>query len=170
MAGNGSDWYALYTRSRHERRVESFLQQQRLGVYLPLKRAWSTRQDRKQVIEVPALPGYLFVNCTLYAEVRAEIKKAPGVVHLVEQDGKPARIPNQQIDALRIALAHSFNPQGHPFLKAGDRVRVIRGPMVGIEGFLLRVDEGQHRLVISVDYVNQSLSVEIDASVVEPVT
>lgn len=161
-------WYAVYTRSRHEKQVAALLLRQDLDTYLPLRRAWSSRQDRKVTIEVPALPGYLFVRCTLYAETRALIKRSNGVIRLVENAGRPAVIPEAQIESLRIALAGSFNAEGHPYLKVGDRVRVTRGPMVGAEGYLVRVAENKHRLIIAVDYVNQALSVEIDARCVEP--
>jgi transcription termination/antitermination protein NusG len=162
-------WYAVYTRSRHEKQVAEFLERQQIATYLPLRRQWSSRKDRKLTIQVPALPGYLFVNCTLYAETRALIKRASGVLRLVEHAGRPATIPVRQIESLRAALDHTFNAEGHPYLKVGDRVRVTRGPMLGAEGYLVRVAENRHRLVIAVDYVNQALSVEIHAGDVEPV-
>jgi transcriptional antiterminator NusG len=168
MSAELDHWYALYTRSRHEKQVAEFLHRQQVETFLPLRRTWSSRQDRKVTIQVPALPGYLFVRCTLYAETRALIKRASGVLRLVEHAGRPAAIPNNQIQSLRSALAASFNAEGHPYLRVGDRVRVVRGPMVGAEGYLVRVSESHHRLVIAVDYVNQALSVEIDSHCVEP--
>lgn len=160
-------WYAVYTRSRHEKAVAAFLERQQVPTYLPLRRAWSSRRDRKVTIEVPALPGYLFVHCVLYAETRALIKRASGVLRLVENAGRPAEIPEEQIRSLRTTLERVFNAEGHPYLKVGDRVRVTRGPMEGVEGFLIRVAENKHRLVLSVDHVNQAVSVEIDAAEVE---
>jgi transcription termination/antitermination protein NusG len=162
------EWYALYTRSRHEKQVAEFLQRQKIETYLPLRRTWSSRKDRKLTIQVPALQGYLFVRCALFAETRALIKRASGVVHLVENAGRPAVIPGEQIRSLQAALDANLATEGHPYLKVGDRVRVVRGPMVGAEGYLIRVAESRHRLVISVDYVNQALSVEIDHHCVEP--
>lgn len=162
-------WYAIYTRSRHERQVAGFLARQNIETYVPLKRSWSTRKDRKVTIDLPALPGYIFVKTVLYAETRALIKRPSSVLRLVENAGRPAEIPDEQIESLRIVLATVFNPEGHPFLNVGDRVRVRSGPMEGAEGILLRVAENKHRLVISVDYVNQALSVEIDAASVEKV-
>ena len=169
MIAEQSRWYAVYTRSRHEKQVAVFLERQNLETFLPLRRAWSSRKDRKLTIQIPALPGYIFVRCTLYAETRALIKRATGVLRLVENAGRPAVIPDSQIESLRTALASAFNAEGHPFLKVGDRVRVVRGPMIGAEGYLLRVAENRHRLVIAVDYVNQALSVEIDAACVDRV-
>jgi transcriptional antiterminator NusG len=161
-------WYAIYTRSRHEKQVAAFLERQNIETYVPLRRAWSARKDRKVTIEIPALPGYLFVRCVLYAETRALIKRASGVLRLVENAGRPAEIPPEQIRSLRTTLEKVFNAEGHPYLKVGDHVRVTRGPMLGVEGYLVRVAESKHRLVIAVDHVNQAVSVEIDANCVEP--
>jgi transcription antitermination factor NusG len=160
-------WYAVSTRSRHEKRVAAYLQQQQIETYLPLRRQWSSRRDRKLTIRVPALPGYLFVRCALHGELRALIKRASGVVRVVENAGRPAVIPPKQIASLRALLDASLNAEGHPYLKVGDRVRVVRGPLLGAEGLLVRVAENRHRLVINVDYVNQALSAEIDADCVE---
>jgi transcription antitermination factor NusG len=164
-----SRWYAVYTRSRHEKQTAMFLQRQAIETYLPLRREWSARQDRKVTVQVPALPGYLFVKCVLYPETRALIKRASGVLRLVEHAGRPAPIPPRQIDALRTVLDQSLELEGHPYLKVGDRVKVVSGPMAGAEGCLVRVAPNQHRLVIGVDYVNQALSVEIDARCVEAI-
>ncbi len=164
---NEAAWYAVYTRSRHEKQVAEYLERQRLETFLPLRRTWSSRQDRRVTIEIPALPGYLFVRTVLYPETRALIKRSTGVLRLVESVGRPAVIPDTQVVSLRTMLAYAFNAEGHPFLKVGDRVRVVRGPMVGAEGYLVRVADSKHRLVIAVEYVNQALSVDIDAHYVE---
>src|SRR5436305_13082854 len=99
-----SHWYAVYTRSRHEKQVEQILRRSELETYLPLRKTWSSRLDRKQKIEVPALPGYLFVRCLLTAERRAEIKRSLGVVHLLERGGRPCIILPEEVDSLRLAL------------------------------------------------------------------
>jgi transcriptional antiterminator NusG len=162
-----SCWYAVYTRSRHEKQVETMLRRQSLETYLPLQRTWSRRRDRRVTIELPALPGYLFVRCALYGEVRAQIKKTPGVIHLVESVGRPCIIPQVQIDSLRVVLARSFEAEAHPYFSVGDRVQVVRGPFIGAQGHLVRISEGRHKLVISVEFINQAVAVEVDAADVE---
>src|SRR5438067_414355 len=93
-------WYAVYTRSRQEKVVASYLARMEIPTYLPLRRTWSTRTDRKITIEVPALPGYLFIQCRLTGELRALIKRSTAVVHVVESAGRPAAIPESQIESL----------------------------------------------------------------------
>jgi transcription antitermination factor NusG len=160
-------WYAVYTRSRHEKQVEAMLRRQSLETYLPLRRAWSRRQDRRVTVDLPALPGYLFVRCALYGEVRAQIKKATGVIRVVENAGRPCAIPENQIDSLRVVLARSYDAEAHPYFNIGDRVQVARGPFVGAEGHLIRIAPGRHKLVIAVEWVNQAVAVEIDAADVD---
>jgi hypothetical protein len=80
MTGRDRHWYALYTRSRHEKRVEAVLRRLSLETYLPLRRAWSRGRDRRGTVELPALPGYLFVRCVLSGETRARLKKTAWVV------------------------------------------------------------------------------------------
>jgi len=160
-------WYALYTRSRHEKQVDAMLRRLSLESYLPLRRTWSRRQDRRVTVELPALPGYLFVRCTLYGEVRAQIKKAPGVIHIVENAGRPCVIPEQEIQSLRTVLERSFDAEAHPYFNVGDRVEVVRGPFIGARGRLVRVAAGRHKLVVAVEWVNQAVAVEIDANDVD---
>lgn len=160
------NWYAVYTRSRHEKQVETMLRRQALRTYLPLRRTWSRRQDRRVTVEVPALPGYLFVHCLLDGEARARIKKTLGVVHLVENAGRPCAIPETEIESLRIALERSSHVEAHPYLNlnVGDRVEVVRGPLVGVRGYLERIASGRHKLVIRVEFVNRAVAVEVDAA------
>jgi transcription antitermination factor NusG len=160
-------WYAIYTRSRHEKHVGEILARRGLETYVPLRTEWSRRQDRKQTIQVPAMPGYLFVRCQLRAEVRASIKSTLGVIHMVESCGRACVIRESEILSLRIVLENAASVEGHPYLRIGDRVRVERGPFQGARGHLVRVDAARHRLVIAVEFVNQAVSVEIDASSVE---
>jgi transcriptional antiterminator NusG len=164
-----SQWYAIYTRSRHEKQVDMMLRRQALETYLPLRRAWSRRRDRRVTVELPALPGYLFVRCVLYGEVRAQIKKAPGVIRVVESAGRPCVIPEGQIESLRVVLARSFEAETHPYFNIGDRVQVMRGPFVGAAGHLVRIAPGRHKLVVAVEFVSQAVAVEIDAADVDRV-
>jgi transcription termination/antitermination protein NusG len=162
------NWYAVYTRSRHEKQVEAVLRRQSLETYLPLCRAWSRRRDRRVTVELPALPGYLFVRCTLFGEIRAQVKKTAGVIRLVESGGRPCVIPEEQIESLRLVLDRSFDAEAHPYFNLGDRVRVVRGPFMGAWGQLVRVAPGRHKLVIAVEFVHQAVAIEIDAADVEP--
>jgi len=100
---------------------------------------------------------------------RLEIVKTESVVRILHNDGRPAPIPDEQINAIKILMNSGISPTPYPYLKEGMRVRVIHGPLTGIEGILTQMRPNKHRLVLSVDILQESVCVEIDDLSVEPI-
>ncbi len=164
----GMNWYAVRTRSRHEKVVELQLQGQGIDVFNPAIsqiRQWS---DRRKLIDSPLFPGYAFVRIAPSPEERVRVLRTPGVVELVGRQGQAIPIPSEQIDAVRVLIASKtpFTKQG--FLKVGQRVRVRGGSLDGVEGILV-AQNGSRNLVISVEPIQRSLSIRIEGYEVEPV-
>jgi transcription antitermination factor NusG len=162
-------WYAVSTRSRQEKVAAMTLGSLGIVHFLPLldeTRKWS---DRKKVISVPLFPGYLFVHIPRTVESRLTVQKVPGVVNFVGNHNGPLAIPVSELDSVRIILSRGSGCSPHPFLLAGARVRIVGGPLVGIEGTFIR-HGGQSKLVISVEMIQRSVSVNVAASDVEPVS
>ncbi|MBI4475300.1 MAG: NusG-like protein, partial [Acidobacteria bacterium] len=82
-------------------------------------------------------------------------------------DGKPAQIPDDEIEAIRRLVTSELPYNPHPYLKIGRRVRVRSGPLEGCEGILTR-KKGLARLVLNVNLLQQSVIAEVDADCVEP--
>jgi transcription antitermination factor NusG len=159
----GASWYALYTRHQHEKTVAQMLVGKGFEVFLPMYAAAHHWQDRVKKLSLPLFPGYVFLRCA--SERRIQARVTPGVVQFVPAD-RPIPIAGSEIDWLRQLNANRACARPHPFLKAGDWVRVRRGPLEGIEGVLAHW-KGGYRLVLSVELLQQSAAVEIDASMVE---
>lgn len=159
------EWYAVYANVRHEKRVKECLDGRMVECYLPSYRSVRRWQDRRKEVEIPLFPGYLFVRIAYRS--RLEVLTAPGVVHIVSFDSKPAPVREDEIEALRQALASGTNCEPHPYLKVGRRVRVRNGPLCGIEGTLIRRKEG-YRLIISIEIIMRSIATEVDEADVEP--
>jgi transcription antitermination factor NusG len=103
------------------------------------------------------------------AYTRLDILKTESVVRILRNDGIPATIPDEQIDSIKALMNSGVSPTPHPYLKEGMRVRVIGGPLIGVEGILLKAKPNKHRLVLSVDLLQESVCVEIDELDVEPI-
>jgi transcription antitermination factor NusG len=160
-------WYAVWTRSRQEKVASTMLNTLGVQHYLPLKselRQWS---DRKQMVEMPVFSGYLFVRINLMKASRLQVLKSPGVVAFVGNQAGPLPIPDQQIEDIRIVLTVGAKCSVQPFLKEGDRVRVVRGALAGVEGTLVRTNSESH-LLISIDMIRQSLAVSVSPEDIEP--
>jgi len=166
--GEASDrpqWYVLYTNGRHEKRVVELLSNRQVNCYLPLYRSVRRWQDRRKEIDLPLFPGYVFVRMALRSRLQA--LTVPGVVRIVTFNGKPAPVDDSEIDALRQGLSCATSVKPHPYLKVGKRVHVRSGPFAGMHGILVRRKQA-YRLVLSIDLIMRSLSVEIDEAEVEP--
>ena len=161
-------WYALYTRSRFEKKMLSTLAERSIEVFLPMREVLSRWKDRKKKIWIPLFPGYIFVNHVDTPENRYRILNLPGAVRFVGFEGRAEPVPPSQIEAVRRFLEASISIDPYPYLKIGRRVEVIAGPLKGIVGILVE-KRGRFRFVLQVDLIRQAVSVEIDASDVRPI-
>ena len=161
-------WYALHTHARHEKTVERRLQEQGMETFLPLVREVHVWSDRKKRVEVPLFHCYVFVRCRLSAEDRTRVYQVDSVHGFVGARGAGTPIPNGQIEAIRTVLAQEKPWRAHPFLKAGQRVRVRGGALDGVEGIFIS-ENGDHSLIISVEAIQRSMAVRINGYYVEPV-
>jgi len=159
-------WYALRTRSRHEKQVRDRLATQGVERLLPTLTRTSQWKDRKKAVEVPLFSGYCFAQ--FIWQDRLSVLKIPGVVQIVGSGDLPEPVWDEEIDALKKLMVSTLSYDAHPYLREGMAVEVIRGPLEGIRGVLLR-KEKRYRLVISIHLIKQAAAVEIDAADVMPV-
>ena len=161
-----SGWYALYTRHQCEKMVSQALSAKGFDAFLPQYRAIHRWKDRRKELLLPLFPNYVFIRGGL--DRMLNILTTPGVHSLVAWAGRPADIPQEEIDAVRRLVDSSLRIEPHPFLKCGDWVRIKSGPLEGIQGILVR-KKSAFRLVLSVEMLAQSASAEVDITVVERV-
>jgi transcription antitermination factor NusG len=162
-----SHWWALYTRHQHERVVADMLSAKGFEVFLPLYDSIRRWKDRQKLLSLPLFPCYVFVRGGLNR--RLQVITTPGVHMILSHGDHAAVVPENEIQAIRRTVEGPYRMEPHPFLRCGDRVRVTRGSLQGVEGILLR-KKNQCRLVLSVDMLAKSVAVEINATDVESVT
>ena len=157
-----AQWFAIWTRSRHEQVVREQLAAKQIEVFLPTITKWSRWKDRKKKIDWPLFPGYCFAR---FDPVDAlPILKCTGVVNIVSFDGKPAAIPEVELDSIRLLVDSELQYDPCPMIHEGMMVSVVHGPLKGVVGRLVRKDAPKARLVLSVDLIGQAVSVEVDAA------
>jgi transcription antitermination factor NusG len=159
-------WYAAYTSANHEKRVAEQLVVRDVVHFLPVYESVRRWKDRRVTLQMPLFPGYVFVRMAL--RDRLQVQQVPGVAHLVGFDGTPAALPDEEIEALRASLESGVRAEPHPYLTVGRRVRLKSGPLAGMQGILLR-RKGAFRVVISIELIQRSVAVDVDAVEVEPI-
>jgi transcriptional antiterminator NusG len=156
-----SGWYAIWTRSRHEQVVREQIERKHYDAFLPTITRWSRWKDRKKKIDWPLFPGYCFARFN--PNEALAILKCTGVVNIVSFEGKPAPIPEHEIDSIRRLVESDLQYDPCPMIREGTMVEVTHGALKGVVGRLVR--KGSHaRLVISVELIGQGVSVEVDAA------
>jgi transcription antitermination factor NusG len=160
-----ADWYAIYTRHQHEKTVAESLSNHGMEVFLPTYTAVRQWKDRKKHLTLPLFPCYVFLHGEL--DRRVKVLSTPGVYSFVGIAGQPAAIQETEIDAIRRTVTSGLPSGPFPYLQCGDRVRVKAGPLMGIEGILIR-KKSSFRLILSAELLQKSIAVEVDAFSVEP--
>jgi transcriptional antiterminator NusG len=156
-----AEWYAIWTRSNCERLVAQ----------LPEMGARSRRNGKSHVVPVPMFPGYLFVHHAMEKDSYIEILKARGIVRILEGGWtRLTPVAGDEVDAIQRLVASGVPVLPHAYFREGDRVRVVEGPLAGVEGVFLRDKPQKGRLVVSVNLLRTSVAVEVDCAFVEPVS
>jgi transcription antitermination factor NusG len=159
-------WFAVYTSSRHEKRVAQHLAQRDIEHYLPLYRSARKWADGSKVtLDLPLFPGYLFVHIRRTERVR--VLEVPGAVAVVGGSGRePIPMPDEAIESLRTGL-HLRTVEPHPLLMVGQRARIRSGALAGMEGIVVR-KKNSLRMVLTLEYIQRSIAVEVSADDLEP--
>lgn len=160
-SGESLEWYAIWTKSRHERVVRDELERRGFESFLPTITRWSRWKDRKKRVEWPLFPGYCFAK---FAPAdRLAVLKCTGAAGIVAFDGVPAPVAPGELAAIRLLVESELKFDPCPLIREGDEVLVVHGPLKGVRGHLTR--KGAHaRLLLSVRLIGQGVSVEVDAA------
>ncbi len=158
------EWYALYLRSRHEKKVSVALAKKHVETFLPLIEELHLWSDRKKKVLEPLFRGYIFVKTDL--RDKETIVTTDGVIRFVGINHKPSWIPASQVDWLRRMVGGSVEVRREKYLDVGEKVRISAGPLIGIEG-IVRWIHGISRVVVSITAIEQSVSIQVPAELLE---
>jgi transcriptional antiterminator RfaH len=156
-------WYVVYTRSRHEKNVAQQCRDHGINAFLPLYRVQRRWKQRVAEVMLPLFPSYVFIHIAL--QNRFRVLGLPGIVSLVSFNGKPAVVPESQIDTLNKAITLG-RAEPHYYLHAGKRVRVAVGPLAGLEGIVVQI-RNKTQVVVSFEWMARSVAISLDPADVE---
>jgi transcription antitermination factor NusG len=152
-------WFALRVKSNYEKPVSAVLRGKGFEEFLPMyrvKRRWS---DRIKVVDLPLFPGYLF--CRLDLNRRWALLTTPGFLYLVGKGKTPEPMDEREIVAIQSVLRSGLAALPWPSLVVGQKVRLERGPLRGVEGVVAKIAH-QHRIYVNVTLLRRSISVEVE--------
>ena len=157
-------WFAVHTKARHEKKTDRALAEKDVETFLPLREVMSQWKDRKKKVLLPLFPGYLFVN--IDPSDRYTVLNTNGVVRILGNNGVPVPVSPEEIEATKRLIETGIKYEPFPYGIVGREVELIRGPLEGVMGRILRT-KGAYRLILSVHLIGRSVSVEVDLNDVD---
>jgi len=153
-------WYAVYIKSRAEKKAEFDLQIKEIEIFLPLQRRLRQWSDRKKWVEMPLIPGYLFVHVS--RKEYDTVLQSKYVVNYVRFEGHAAIIPDYQIDYLKqmLKLDHLKIEMTEDKFESGQMIEVIAGPLIGLQAKLVRI-KGKDKVAIELEQLGYSALIEL---------
>lgn len=152
-------WYAVYTKSRNEKKVADIFEKEQIPHYLPLitrEKIWS---DRRKKVQEPLFSSYLFVH--INDDLHIKVLKTEGVLKFISFRGKKVPLRDQEIAAIRKYIQSGVEYlENEADYKVGKRVRVIRGELKNLEGRLVEI-LGKQRVKVEIEAVGQSIFIRI---------
>jgi transcription termination/antitermination protein NusG len=161
-----SNWYAVHTMARHEKRIAAQFEEKHVRTFLPLLREVRRWSDRRSTVEVPMFSCYAFVHITQTTQERLKVLRTPGVLSFVGTEKHGTPIPEEQIESLRTAVNRNISFVPHAFIAAGSRVIVRGGSLDGVQGILVR-QGGNESLVLSVELLHRSVAIRVEGYDIE---
>lgn len=161
-------WFAIYVKSRSEKKVHKLLEDIDVESFLPLITRVKQWSDRKKKVEEPLFRSYLFVYIDLTDYYK--VLQVPGVVKFINFENQPVPVPENQIVAIRQYVNDSdlHDDINYDDFKEGELVRIKSGQMKDLVGRFVKI-KGKHRIIIDIESVGQSLPINISRSSVEAV-
>lgn len=157
-------WFAVHTKARHEKKTNRALAEKDVETFLPLREVMSQWKDRKKKVLLPLFPGYLFVN--IDPSDRYTVLNTNGVVRILGNNGVPVPVSPEEIEATKRLIETGIKYEPFPYGIVGREVELIRGPLEGVMGRILRT-KGAYSLILSVHLIRRSVSVEVDLNDVD---
>lgn len=147
MEQKTNTWYALYTKPRWEKKVADTLARKQIESYCPLNRVTHQWSDRKKVVEEPLFKSYVFVR--IPEDMKTAVRETSGVVNFVYWLGKPARIPDHEIELIQRFLQEYQDVEVERFpIHENDLIQITAGPLMNQRGRVVETGKNTVKAVL----------------------
>jgi len=152
-------WYAVYVKSRSEKKVAADFAANGIEYYLPLIKKLKVWSDRKKMVEEPLFRSYIFVH--IEQKDYYKVVYTFNVLKYISFEGRAVPIPPQQIEAIKYYLSEK-DPENieNQNWEEGRKVEVISGSMAGLQGELIEI-RGKNKVKVEIEVVGKTLVIQV---------
>jgi len=155
-------WYAVYTKSHFERRVNEILKKKDVDTFLPTRKGKTKIAGAFRFAEIPLFRSYLFANISLGNSEDSKVLETSGVSSIVKNANKFCPVPGEVINSLKM-MVEKMNSEITVItgIKRGERVRITKGLLEGAIGELVEIDNTKFRFIVNVEILGRAVEVLI---------
>ncbi len=165
---NSKRWFALYTRPQQEKKAEKYLKNRGIKVFVPRAFKYVNVAGQRRLTEAPLFRSYVFVHVEYKTKEYYLTLDAPGVSTVIHKRGIPQPIPDEEMNSLiKVVTKARENILEHPFLKVGQKVIVVEGPLKGAVGVIETIDKSKTLFYVNITILKRSVSVPLHPRMVE---
>ena len=159
-----SNWYVLRTKTGHEDKVRSRLENktQCLSILLPKTEVMVTRNGRKKRLLKPIFPGYIFVEMELNDNFWYEVKNTPGVINFISCGNDPIPVHENEIKYIMTLVDDGKTPLLETAFEVGDLARIVNGPFMGASGIISEIDIKRNKIKVAIDILGKHIAIDLD--------
>jgi transcription antitermination factor NusG len=168
VAGQEKKWYALYVSSRQEKKVENGLLKKGIEAYTPVVKTMKQWSDRKKMVELPLIKGYVFVKHADHE--KEQVFTVNGIVNYVSFEKKPAIVQEKEIQLLKdmISFGYETSVANYDHFTTGNNVKIVQGDFKGLFGTIIKKDKNEF-FAVALNSIQQHVIIKLPSAILEKV-
>ncbi|WP_106793804.1 UpxY family transcription antiterminator [Aquimarina sp. Aq78] len=170
MCNSKPQWYVLYVKARHERKIEILLKENQIETFLPLVKTVRKWSDRKKEIEMPLFPSYIFVKINLKKDAH-KVLSVRLYCFFIRFGEEFAKVQEYEIDSIKLLIKMNVPMKVEnytPLLKVGKHGRINGGVLKGLNCEIIKADN-ENKIVVRIDSIKQNIVATVPLSSISEV-
>ncbi|GCD09737.1 antiterminator LoaP [Clostridium tagluense] len=171
--GKQEAWYVLFVSSNQEEKVKKILEKEAFDeckFIVPTRELRERKDGKWHTVKRKLFPGYLLIKGIINIEIYYKLKKTPGIIKLLTSEDEILTVDEGELTVLKILLDRHDNNVGISTLyKENDSIKIIAGPLMGLEGQIIKVDSRKGRAKVSLSFMKEERIVELGIELVDKI-
>jgi len=163
-------WYAAFVETGHEDQVKERLEyrfQGELSFYVPKRQMRERKGGIWQRINHTLFPGYVLINGSIDENNLPQFKDVPGLWKVLSNDNQPLTIPESEISFINKLMLNGEIIGPSSVFTEGDNIKIINGPLTGMEGLIYKIDKRKGRAKIKMSFLGEERLIDFSINIIK---
>lgn len=164
-------WYAIFVEARQEEKFQEFVNKvypdENIETLVPKRKLLERRQGKYYERILKLFPGYVLINTDMdEVDMYYKLNASPSVISVLKNDGYPVTVPDEEMEIILALTRYGEVIDFSNIYKEGDRIKVVSGPLMGLEGIVKKYDHRKMRAKVVLDFLDKQRKVDLGAQMI----